>query len=83
MRPGLWGLAASPGCGRQNFLRLTAANNGAMWLSLSPGQRKWVAFAPVIRCLLGHPLAQIVGEVPTRGLGLPPLVSPFRTKHII
>lgn len=87
MRPGLWG----PSCLFRMWLaelpEIRAANNGAVWLSLSPGQRKWVAFAPVIRCFLGYPLIGWPrwgprGEVPTKRLSPPPLASSFRTKQI-
>lgn len=84
MRPRLWGPCCLFRMWQAELPEITAANNGAVWLSLSPGHRKWVALSPVIRCLLGHGrVAQMGGEVPIRGLNLPPLVSSFRTMYIL
>lgn len=65
---------------------IKVANNGAVWLSLSPGQRKWVAFASVIRCILSHPLVRWLrrGErFPPRGWACYPWPPPSRTKRIL
>lgn len=63
MRPGLWGPSCLFRMWQAELPEIRAANNGAVWLSLTPGQRKWVAFEPVISCILGH-LLVVVGRFP-------------------